>query len=67
VLKTLELPEPVLEYLHTHDSPDIVGYFTEGRLRELVALKNPRKIWGRFQEMLQNFGDPGGSPNLPAD
>jgi hypothetical protein len=56
VLKILELPEPVLEYLRTHDSPALVGYFTEGRLRELLALKDPRKIWGRFRELLQELG-----------
>jgi hypothetical protein len=56
VLKILELPEPVLEYLRAHDTPEVVGYFTESRLRELVALKDPRKIWGRFQEMLQELG-----------
>ncbi len=55
VLKILELPEPVLEYLRTHDSPVTVGFFTEGRLRELVALTDPRRIWGRFQEMLKDL------------
>jgi hypothetical protein len=55
VLKILELPEPVLDYLRSHDSPALVGYFTEGRLRELVALKDPRRIWGTFQEMLRTL------------
>jgi hypothetical protein len=53
VLKILELPEPVLEYLRAHDTPAVVGYFTEGRLRELVGLKDPRRIWQRFQEMIR--------------
>jgi hypothetical protein len=57
VLKILELPEPVLEHLRTHDSPAVVGYFTEGRLRALVALKNPRGIWHRFQNMLRDLGE----------
>jgi hypothetical protein len=56
VLKMLELPEPVLEYLRTHDSPAVVGYFREGRLRELAALKDPRRIWQRFKEMLCQLG-----------
>jgi hypothetical protein len=54
VLRILELPEPVLDYLRTHDSPAVVGFFTESRLRELVALKDPRWIWQRFQEMLRS-------------
>ena len=57
VLKILELPEPVLEFLRTNDSPEVVKCFTEGRLRELVALKDPRRIWQRFQEMLRELGD----------
>jgi hypothetical protein len=56
VLRILELPEPVLKYLRTHDSPAGVGYFTEGRLRELVALKDPPRIWQRFKEMLCQLG-----------
>ena len=60
VLKILELPEPVLEYLRTHDSPSVVGTFTESRLRELVVLKNPQRIWQRFKEILRSLGeDPG--------
>jgi hypothetical protein len=54
VLKILELPKPVLDYLRTHDSPTVIGYFTESRLRGLATLKDPRRIWQRFQEMLQN-------------
>lgn len=56
VLKILELPEPVLECLRTHDSPAVVGFFTEARLRELVVLKDPCRIWQRFREMLCRLG-----------
>ena len=52
MLKLLELPEPVLEFLRTHDSLEISGAFTERQLRELLALKDHRRIWYRFQEML---------------
>jgi hypothetical protein len=52
VLKILELPEPILECLRAHDSPAIVRYFTEKRMRELVALRDPRHIWNRFHEIL---------------
>lgn len=55
VLKLLELPEPVLEYLRTHDSPEVVEHFTERRLRELLARKDPRRIWTRFQEMIREL------------
>jgi len=55
VLKILELPAPVLDYLRTHDSIEISGTFTERRLRELVALGNPDKIWDRFRSMLKEI------------
>lgn len=53
VLKVLELPEPILDYLRTHDTPAVVGYFTEHRLRELIALRDPANAWDRFQAMLK--------------
>jgi len=65
VLKILELPEPVLDYLRTHDSPAVVGFFSETRLRELVALKDPWRIWQRFQEMIQTLET--GRGKLPHD
>lgn len=55
VLKILELPEPVLKYLREHDSPTIVIHFTEKRLRELVSLKDPRRIWREFQKTLRAY------------
>ncbi len=55
-LKILDLREPVLGYLRTQDSPAVVGYFREGRLRELSALQDPRRIWQRFKEMLCQLG-----------
>lgn len=57
VLKILELPEPVLQYLRSHDSPAIVGYFTEKKLRELVALGEHRRIWQEFQRTLRELGE----------
>lgn len=56
VLKILELPGPVLEYLRSHDSPATVSFFTEKRLRELAALGEPRRIWQEFRQMLQELG-----------
>ena len=54
-LKVLELPSPVLDYLRTHDSQQLSGYFSERRLRQLLALKDPKKIWTRFQGMLKQL------------
>jgi hypothetical protein len=62
VLKILELPEPVLEYLRTHDSPEVVNCFTEGRLRKLVALKKDPLIWNRFRALLEEIGKSGVQP-----
>lgn len=48
VLKLLELPTPVLEYLRHHDVP----WISERRLQELFSLKDARLIWERFQQLL---------------
>ncbi len=57
VLKILELPAPVLDFLRTHDSIEISGTFTERRLRELLALGNPSKIWNQFRSMLKEISE----------
>lgn len=56
VLKILELPDPVLKYLRSHDSPGVLSHFTEKKLRELAALGEPRRIWQEFQRMLREHG-----------
>ena len=56
----MELPEPVLEFLRTHDPPDVVRCFTEGRLRELAALRDPRAVWNRFRDLLREIGHSAG-------
>lgn len=55
VLKILDLPAPVLDYLRTHDSPDLLRTFTEKSLRELVRIGDPRLIWSRFQSLLSKL------------
>ena len=55
ILKILELPAPVLDYLRTHDSPALVRCFSEKRLHELRGLGNPDKIWDRFRSMLKEI------------
>lgn len=54
-LKVLELPSAVLDYLRTHDSQQLSAYFSERRLRQLLALKDPKKIWSRFQSLLKQL------------
>lgn len=55
ILKILDLPGPVLDYLRTHDSPALVRTFTEKRLHELRALGDPDRIWNRFRSMLKEI------------
>jgi len=62
VLKLLELPEPVLAFLRSHDTPEIAATFTERKLSELLGLKTPRAIWIRFQDLLRNIGSNGRNP-----
>ena len=53
ILKILELPAPVLDYLRTHDSPALVRCFSEKRLHELREMGDPEKIWDRFRSLLK--------------
>jgi hypothetical protein len=54
-LKVLDLPGPVLGYLKGHRSPRLSSYFSERRLRQLLAIKDPKKIWSRFQGLLKKL------------
>jgi hypothetical protein len=45
--------EEMIKPHKSHDSPAVVSYFTESRLRELLKLKGPRAVRIRFQEMLE--------------
>lgn len=63
MLKLLELPEPVLEFLRNHDTAEIAATFTERKLRELIALGQPRRIWQEFQRLLRGRGG-GDVPDL---
>jgi hypothetical protein len=55
ILKILELPGPVLDYLRTHDSPALVRCFNERCLHELRAIRDPDKLWNRFRSMLKEI------------
>ena len=59
-LRLLELPEPVRRYLEEHRTPDMIRYFTERRLRSLLNIHDPRTIWRRFQQMLEEARRKGG-------
>ncbi len=50
-IKLLELPEPIKRFLAEHRTPEILRYFTERRLGELVRL-DARAAWTRFQAMV---------------
>jgi len=53
VLKLLELPEPIQNWLREHRTPEYVRFFTEKRLRELLALGDTRVAWKQFQAMIE--------------
>jgi hypothetical protein len=57
VLKLLDLPAPILDFLRTHDTPEISATFTERALRDILMLKDPRAMWVRFQRILSALGD----------
>ena len=54
-LKVLELPAPVLDYLRRAESPRLTSYFSERRLRQLLTLQDPKKIWTRFERLLKQL------------
>ena len=52
VLRTLELPAPIRDYLQSHRDPAIVKTFHLSRLLELVRLDTESLQFARFREML---------------
>ena len=57
VLKTLELPAPIQDFLNTHREPATLKHFHLRRLLELVRLKNEPLLSSKFREMLDEIGD----------
>jgi len=51
-LKLLDLPQPIQQYLDEHRQPEVVRYFTERKLLELLKVGDARRIGRRFQEMV---------------
>jgi hypothetical protein len=52
VLKVLELPEPILHFLRENKTAGLVRYFTEKRLRQLLSLRDSRRIYRDFHVTL---------------
>lgn len=55
VLKTLELPLPIQEFLNSHTEPAVVKHFHLRRLLELVRLGDKELQFARFREMLDEI------------
>ena len=51
-LRLLELPQAIRQYLAEHRTPQVVRYFTEARLRELLRIPDARAALRRFREMV---------------
>jgi len=52
ILRTLELPAPIQEYLRNHQNPETVKCFHLKRLLELVRLDDENAKFARFSQML---------------
>ncbi|MFC1587257.1 hypothetical protein ACFL54_03010 [Planctomycetota bacterium] len=52
VMKCLELPEPILDYLKKNTIPAILKYFTTPLFYELASIKDKKQQYRRFQKML---------------
>ncbi|MFH1226902.1 MAG: hypothetical protein V1701_03230 [Planctomycetota bacterium] len=54
ILKVLELPEPILQFLRENKTPGLMRYFTEKRLRQLVLFKDHRLLYRKFKLMVED-------------
>lgn len=54
MLGLLELPEPILEYLESADSPEQREFFTERRLRPLTETRDAVRQMAMFRQMLES-------------
>jgi len=55
VLRTLDLPAPIQEFLNTHREPAIVKHFHLRILLELVRLEDENAQLARFREMIEEI------------
>ncbi len=56
VLKTLELPAPIQDFLNTHREPEILKHFHLQRLLEIVRAGNEDHQYARFRKSLEEIG-----------
>ena len=56
VLKTLELPAPILDFLNAHREATILKYFNLRQLLEIVRAGNEDRQYARFREALEEIG-----------
>ena len=54
MLRLLELPKPILDYLESADSPEQREFFTERRLRPLTETKDASDQMAMFREMMES-------------
>jgi len=56
VLKILELPAPILDFLNAHREPAAVKHFNLRQLLEIVRAGNEDLQYARFRETLEAMG-----------
>ena len=56
VLKILELPAPILDFLDAHREPEVVKHFNLRHLLEIVRAGNEDLRYARFRETLEAMG-----------
>lgn len=55
VLKTLELPNPILNFIEEHQTPEIIKHFHLKRLMEIVKLESEEKKLLLFRKIFEQF------------
>ena len=56
ILSILKLPEPILEFISSHDSPEQKAALTERRLRPLTQVEHETQQLAQSRELLQQAG-----------
>jgi hypothetical protein len=56
MLNVLKLPQPVLEFVLAHDTPDGRAAFTERRLRPLTQASSVDEQLALFRQLLDEVG-----------
>ncbi|MDP7348237.1 MAG: hypothetical protein QF735_08395, partial [Phycisphaeraceae bacterium] len=61
-LNILKLPPAIIEFLLTHDSPDIRAIFTERRLRPLTRADDQATQVQLFRQLVRELPNAGSAP-----